>query len=180
MTRRLFNFGSALSLLLCLATVVFWVRGCTIGDYLRWYRQPRIVEVRSNSGLLSAGCGWLVSRDYPPPQGWEATFWPFQRQGDFEANLRRGTVMGFGYEHWQRQTPALQGDAHNVTLPYWFIFLCFAGLPAIGLWRWRRRRARQRLIAAGHCPRCGYDLRATPGRCPECGTPAGTKPQVSR
>ncbi len=40
---------------------------------------------------------------------------------------------------------------------------------------WRSAREAARRARLGLCPRCGYDLRATPGRCPECGTPATGK-----
>ena len=55
-----------------------------------------------------------------------------------------------------------------VPLP-WFI-IPTSILP--GIWLlisipWRRR------FRPGHCPLCGYDLRATPGWCPECGQAFG-------
>jgi hypothetical protein len=51
-----------------------------------------------------------------------------------------------------------------VTIPHWLLVLVFA-LPCTIWVVGKLRRTR-----VGFCRKCGYDLRATPGRCPECGT----------
>jgi hypothetical protein len=52
--------------------------------------------------------------------------------------------------------------------PLWMFAVAAAVLPSSSVGRFwvKRRRCGRR---DGHCPACGYDLRATPDRCPECG-----------
>ena len=63
-----------------------------------------------------------------------------------------------------------------IGIPFWPIAWLFAMPPAIA---WQRRRLRRRRQRRGLCARCGYDLRASPGRCSECGFQVATdvKPQ---
>ena len=58
---------------------------------------------------------------------------------------------------------------------HWCIILGASVLPlywVVAEWKRNLMRVRRK---RGLCSRCGYDLRATPGRCPECGTPASDK-----
>jgi hypothetical protein len=63
---------------------------------------------------------------------------------------------------------------HNVTIwiwacPLWQVMI--VSFPLAGLFV-RRTIFRRRQTKPGHCPECGYDLRASPERCPECGRPS--------
>lgn len=74
---------------------------------------------------------------------------------------------GFRYETWRAGANSF---SRWVVVPLWPIVTLSALLPARWFLSARRRRATSRL---GLCPRCGYDLRATPDRCPECGAAPG-------
>jgi hypothetical protein len=51
--------------------------------------------------------------------------------------------------------------------PCWVFILLTAVLTLLWLNSHVKKRRR---LKPGLCPKCGYDLRATPDRCPECGT----------
>jgi hypothetical protein len=159
MKRPRLNILTALSLLLCVAVVMLWVRS-------HWYiTSVRVITGPPQSYCLAAGQGHLAFSEWhhDPPRGkgrWELSDeripseLPPDRYAEFFPGVRNGGAYG---HRWL-----------SVSLAYPLI-LC-ALLPMRAAWRARRHRR------PGHCRRCGYDLRATPDRCPECGTiapPAG-------
>ena len=127
---------------------------------------------------LPPGYQHRVSFDYPrpfpfgPPQGERHWSVPgvrfFSRPPQVipnpptaELGLAPGETIG----------PAIVSGWRYVDVSWWLPAVTGALLPA---W-WVRRRAREQRAmrkAKGLCLRCGYDLRATPGRCPECGAAA--------
>jgi hypothetical protein len=158
MARRLLALYSAASLLLCAAACVLWMRSFWRAEgvdlRLPWERQW---SVASGGGLLRFATS--------PSVGGHKVHWRVwsdaqvvSMDGHYQPILR---FAGFGY--WGNPYVS----AYAISIPHWFPvtlsgFLTF----------WFHRRWRRFLRSSGLCPRCSYDLRASPARCPECGEPA--------
>ena len=199
--RRLFTVLSALSLLLCAAVCVLWVRShhaleeltyssavrdggsedlslshyygvARVGVYV--FRFPRAERDRFiRSGTLGRSQSVL---------GRESAPWDGLPRG---VRRRYQNYRGQGRFGWEvERGPYLnvQGMTllrHTVCAPYWS--LCGALLVLPTGWavdRWRRRARGP--CGRGICPACNYDLTGNvSGTCPECGAPMPGEKGVS-
>jgi hypothetical protein len=192
--RRLLNLLTALSLLLCVADCGMWVRSRDSFDHLRWRyavevspreRCERSLHVLSVRGRMILASSRDRYSPFPPWKEWtqpqprvgvtletssdEAGWANFEQEMyTFADRFARHRLLGVATVEYG--STANHGgpsrDFAGVIVPHRLFALALA-LPAAG-WAVARRRARRR---PGHCPRCGYDLRATPDKCPECGRP---------
>jgi hypothetical protein len=143
MKRKLFTVVSALSLLLCLASVGLWVRSY-IGDGGGW--EWTVMGKTYHFGMSEG----TASADFRP-----STLSPLSITtahdglGIFFVSGRMGSSAWF-----------------HLGMPLWVPATLFSLLPTTwGVLSYSRRRPR-----AGCCPICGYDLTGNAsGVCPECG-----------
>jgi len=181
LARHVFTIIAALSLLLCVAVCVLWVRSYRpVLDYIVW-RGDTTLMAQSKGGRL-----WLqVWEGADPLPTWPARVdlgWvlrgttnpPYQPKTPIEVGYSppppsRSNFFGFDWldsDFGTSRDGKPLGTWRMLAVPHWSL-LAGAALPP-GAWviGWSRRRVRNR---TGLCPSCGYDLRASRERCPECG-----------
>jgi hypothetical protein len=191
MKRRLLNLLTVLSLLLCVALVAAWVVGFFAGwsafygggydsSDSRW--GFRVVVVHEGV-VLRVIHSHRVNPAYRGGNfGFHGNTWRREGGDMYEAERTRSHGIpplllwgtGRGQDYLDRVATVGARDTLYFLIVSPLILALLAGVPP-ALWLARSARGRRR-TRRGLCPRCGYDLRATPGRCPECGTagsPAG-------
>jgi hypothetical protein len=154
---HVFTILSAISLLLCFAFIVMCARSLYYEDTWEYLsRDERLVMIISKRGRVDLLYIAKWSGDEP---GMSHRTSASSALGGTDYSHR---FLGFGAD------VQLNGGRF-INVPYWFLACVAAALPAVAI---RRIRARRRIARQGLCPRCGYDLRASPERCPECGAVA--------
>lgn len=189
------NILTVFSLLSCLKLVDSWrwsYRGpdgyCRVwavqrGDHVEGHS----FDIKSDIGGI--GIGWSTSLSQPGQRvkpgpahlgGSDPQWGTLRTQGGYPS---WGRIMSpdsllsrVGFQTsgaWGRTPDGTAISQRGFTVPYWFVTLLAAALPAVSLALAAKTiaRARRRRLS-GSCVNCGYDLRASSGLCPECGSAA--------
>jgi hypothetical protein len=159
--RRVLDLLTVMSLLLCVAACVLWVRSYRLFETIGCVRartRDDWVTLDSFRGSVWIGC--TSSRpvaDGNPDAGF---FWKAEA-----VVATPGDAYSWRHLAFIRDDPEGNLRRTGVIVPHWLAVAGTVALPTVR--RARRRRSQQKTW--GCCHACGYDLRATPGRCPECG-----------
>jgi hypothetical protein len=197
MKRHLFNLTAGLSLLLCAAVCVLWVRTWTGSDQVAWTYDRYLPDRSAASSQVYLTSDrrrlWLdVNRGHVGPYNGQLV-WGYYVNADqsggrpqlrYDRRTYDGTdrmmwaltngndaTPGVGPLRWSfvRRAPPKDGDTSvGLRLGASHWLAALVLLVPPMLWLRRFRRER-RARMVGRCAGCGYDLRATPDRCPECG-----------
>jgi hypothetical protein len=168
--RRLFNFASTVSLLICLTTAVLWVRSYWFSDDIRCRTGTSRIAFRCGAELYRGGL--FLELDWEDVQGsykakTEVKFEDTKVRPAIEPDLAPSTFLGFRYE----DHPIVGGTwfvyRHELEIPMWFLVLAFTLMPASKAVRLRYRKTGVSML----CSVCSYNLTGNVSRvCPECGT----------
>jgi hypothetical protein len=171
----LINGAAALSIGLWLASVALWARSYWSADRIEWGDSwPKTAvpngtvqwSLESDSGLLRFSRIRVINAKSLIVIGYSSRllnlrFLHSDATGDRIAGPR------FGWRTFVLPSQGFYSRAvTQVTLPWQFVVIVLLIFAVAAL---RARRKRQ-IGPPGYCPKCGYDLRATPNRCPECGS----------
>ena len=181
MRRRVAPSLIILSLVLCMATCVLWIRSQVFDDGASVYVQrshihfeffvhslgSRLVIYGFEQHMLDASDANLAfSRVRRSNEDidqrlrlWRGTFMPRHEVGPFVISIERNS------------------KDKRIAVAAIFPHAAVVVLTAIAPLRWLlQKHVRRKRKISGRCVKCGYDLRASTRRCPECGTiPSETK-----
>jgi hypothetical protein len=192
LARWIFLVAADLSLLLCVCSVVFWVRSCWIDDVAEWRRDSRRPLPEMGSGVdqiefreIVVGSGHSgfqmrlghfvnpvsrgsVGADIGPALLELGHNWPSYTYTSTKKVWN--VVDGFGLQiECANQQPINFRESYEVlgvAARHWMLVVMFGVLPVIRAVMWMSRRRKRE---GNFCENCGYDLRESKERCPECG-----------